>query len=266
LYAIGGAFLFVPLLLALVVRRTVFSLADIPFLKPLVRQGAVEDRDDAPAGNEQREVAISGQVVRLIDLLFGLVIVQAAVTYRSAFRAHENHASSAVIVALVLVLYTVVRSFIDWHIHMEGNPFQMKTSAARNIFGRTVQIRTIERWRLYVDFVIVAAYSFLLLRAHVLLAGPGESIQLFFWTFPTIYLLYLVWGELLATTTGEERFSPRLLLAALVVSVILAVLYMTLGETGVGYNALFLSLELLLMLGYRALNWSQDDTIGSARA
>jgi hypothetical protein len=277
LYVIGGVLIAIPLipLLTLTV-GTLLELADDVLPKMLTRKGEVDARSKEPLpGNSAREADISAQLVRLIDFLYGLVIVQGAIVYRSIFTARDNDASVSVILALAVIFYTVIRSFIDWHTVMEDKPFQIKTSAKRRLLGKERQIRTIDMWRLYLDFVIVAVYSLLLLRAHVLLEEPNATLKVFFWTFAGIYLLYLLWGELQFVTNRKQMpddtrdFSPSLLIVTLVLSILITAGYtLTVDEhwwSGRGPNILFLAVEFALMWWYRWRNWRQHDTILSAR-
>lgn len=197
---------------------------------------------------------MSSQLVRLIDLLFALVLVQGAVHYRSVFGV-PSHIGLQVVLALLLVYYTVVRSFIDWHIAMESAPYRIMRS----------QCRTSELRRVYVDFLIVALYSFMLLKAHVLLTAPDAGLRLFFWSFPVLYALYLVWGWLRARAYHVQQFSERLLVLCLGLSIVLAAAYEAIfGTTAAGrrtVNSVALASALVLMACFRHFNWRQQPVI-----
>jgi hypothetical protein len=218
--------------------------------------------------SEKRQRDVSGQLVRLIDILFGLVIVQGALFYRPILAAHGTR-NWAVVLALALVMYTVVRSFVDWHTLMERNSYKISTSTAISLrpwLRGALQARTLDLWRLYVDFVIVAVYSVMLLRAHVLLGSPAAGLRLFFWLFPGLFLLYLAWGELLRLRTGTQEFEEGLLLAAIAASGSLAALYNVayasgwLADHGMARNIFFLTTEFVIMVLYRCFNWEQTPT------
>jgi len=213
----------------------------------------------------QKEADVSGQLVRLIDLLFGLVIVQGALYYRPLLAAH-GHVTAPATVALTLIMYTVVRSFVDWHTLMEHAPYRIMTSTKRP--SSLLQVRTLELWRLYVDFLIVATYSFLLLRGHVLLKTPAAHLRLFFWSFAGIFALYWVWGELLHLSSGEERqFKEKLLFIAVGAAILLASGYTaTVGDKhlagdGIKHNDIALAIAFAIMVLYRFGNWKQQKTI-----
>jgi len=212
---------------------------------------------------------ISDQLVRLIDILFGLVIVEGALFYRPILAAHDSR-NVAAILALVLIMYTVVRSFVDWHVLMEQSPYRIITSSkadAKSGSPRSLQVRTLDLWRLYVDFIIVATYSVMLLRGHVLVGDSAAGLRFFFWTFPAIFVLYLIWGEFLRRSTAAQQFSEWLLLIVLALSLTLAVLYNVaydlkwLTGHGTWRNAIALGVALLVTMGYRYFNWKQQKTV-----
>ncbi len=233
----------------------------------IVNRFTPRPRDKATSREEKD---ISGQLVRLIDVLFALVIVQGALFYRPLFAAHGQR-NAPTIIALALIMYTVVRSFVDWHILMESAPYQIVTSYRPSFsrrWSRRMQVRTLELWRLYADFLIVAAYSVLLLRAHVLLSDPAAALRFFFWTFPAIFCLYLMWGELLRhASRGRQQFREGLLLIVLGVSVVLAIAYHvtanehTFSGYGTARNVVGLLIEAGIMVVYRHFNWKQQKTI-----
>lgn len=221
------------------------------------------------ATDPEWEKDISGQLVRLIDILFGLVIVQGALFYRSILSAHGAR-NAPVILALALIMYTVVRSFVDWHTFMEHHPYRISTAShptTRPRWSPPIQVRTLDLWRLYVDFIIVATYAVLLLRAHVLLSDPAADLRFFMYLFPGVFLLYLLWGELLRLSSGALQFTAELLLIFIGLSLALAILYNVAYDhrwlTGYGTlrNLLAVGVAALIMAGYRFLNWKQQQTV-----
>lgn len=205
----------------------------------------------------RREIATSGHLVRLIDVLYALGLAQGAVTYRSIFGTPSDM-SVQVVLALVLVYYTIARSFIDWHIAMESGPYRIMRA----------DHRTSELRRVYVDFAIVALYAFMLFKAHPLLESPDAGLRLFFWAFPMLFALYLLWGRLRRHAHGSQQFSPALLLLFLVLWLVLAVAYEIVFEScdldHRTVNAIALGLALLLMACYRHFNWQQQEVIDSS--
>jgi hypothetical protein len=209
-------------------------------------------RDDLSDGLELRA---SQQLVSTIDVLLALVLVEGAVFYRQIF-ASPSSANAPVLLAMALIYYTAVRSFIDWHAAMEASRYRILTNGHRDA----------ELGRVFLDFAIMASYSFLLLRAHVLIADPGADLLAIAITYPAIYVLYIAWGLLLcrADPTTAYRFSRRLLLVTAALAGALLLCYVVarqngwLGSDGQVLNAGLLVLELLIVVWYRRMNWRQQ--------
>jgi hypothetical protein len=202
---------------------------------------------------ERRTMELSRQMTRLVDVLYALVLVQGAVYYRSLFTlSDEFHHPSRflpVVLALILVYFTAIQSFIDYHLASEDQPYQILDEGKRGF----------DLWRFYLDILIVGIYSFLLLKCHVLLSDPGADLVPVFWTFPVIFALYLGWGELRrkAKGSGDLPYKRTLLVVMLILYAFLAAGY---AQTASGWrvNAGFLGGALALMLFYRWMNWAQN--------
>jgi hypothetical protein len=222
--------------------------------------------------NTAQEKDVSERLLDLIDILFGLVIVEGALYYRSILAAH-GHRNLPVVIALALIMYTAVRSFVDLHSLMEYAPYQIMTEEPRSCqwLCEPVKLRTLELWRLYTDFLIVAAYSVMLLRAHALLDDQAAGLRFLMWSFPALVVLYLFWGELFRQSAGRQQFKVSLLVWTLVGSIVIAIAYnltwdlKLLAGHGTLRNVIFLALEAALMCGYRSRNWRQQLTIATAR-
>ncbi len=210
---------------------------------------------------EDLELRTSQQLVGIIDILLGLTLVEGAVSFRSMF-AEGSNANLPAMVAMVLIYYTAVRSFIDWHIAMEVRPYRILTEGSR----------LSELGRVLLDFVIMASYSFLILRAHILIEKPGSDILAIAITYPAIYCAYIVWGILRENTTPgpplqretPKPFRPTLLLVTLLIACGLLAGYVVgrahgwLGSNKADLNTALLCAELLLIGWYRHKNWSQQ--------
>jgi hypothetical protein len=197
--------------------------------------------------------AASDQLVGIIDVLLGLTLVEGALAYRSMF-TQGSTANVTAILAMALVYYTAVRSFIDWHLAMVAYPYRVLTEC----------VRTLELGRVLLDFVIMASYSFLILRGHVLIGNPGSDLTAIAITYPAVYFAYLVWGELLKCAYGKLPFKRTLLFVVLLLSGVLLAVYLVgrghrwLGTDEEGLNIAFLSGELILVYWFRHKNWSQQ--------
>jgi hypothetical protein len=206
---------------------------------------------------DEAELRASQQLVGIIDVLLGLTLVEGALGFRSMF-TEGSSANVPAVVAMVLVYYTAVRSFVDWHLAMETYRYRVLTEDRRGS----------ELRRVFLDFMIMASYSFLILRTHVLIGKPGSDLTAVAITYPAVYLAYLVWGELVKKAYPimwcPGQFRRRLLVVTFLVSGVLLVAYQAgyqqgwLGTDQKDFNTVFLSGELVLMLWFRHKNWSQQ--------
>jgi hypothetical protein len=193
--------------------------------------------------------------VGIIDVLLALVLVEGAVFYRHVFTAPSS-ANAPVVVAMVLIYYTAIRSFMDWHLAMEEMRYRVLTNGHRRP----------ELLRVFLDFAIMASYSLLLLRAHVLIDKPGANLLAIAIIYPAVYFLYMVWGELLRLAHGHagKEFKRALLFFATVVALALLFGYIAGRANGWiftnhrDFNVLFLAAELLLVIVYREMNSEQQ--------
>jgi uncharacterized membrane protein len=203
------------------------------------------------AVDKDRQLEISRQMTRLIDVVYGLVLVQGAIFYRSLFtigdKFHHFDQWAPVVAALVLIYFTAIQSFVDFHIASEEKPYRLLGKKS----GRNLT-------RFYLDVVIVGLYSFLLLKCHVLITDPGADLTPAFWAFPVIFVLYIVWGILRcwARPGGFQQESKRFLLlgGCLAAYLALAIVYANLSG-GWNTNLIFLLIALAVMLIYRGFNW-----------
>ena len=208
-------------------------------------------------GCESRQAEVSRQVTGLIDVLYGLVLVQGAVSYRAIFVEPGEFLHPPrflpVVAALVLVYFIAVQSYVDFHLAAEGQPYRFLNKGKRRM----------DLWRFYLDILIVGLYSFLLLKCHPLIGSPDADLRPVFIAIPVIFVLYLLWGALRSGCSPfhgfatAQRYSPLLLFVFLVAFVFLAGVYLLLPATW-QVNAAFLSAALAIMAGYRWLNWNQN--------
>ncbi len=197
----------------------------------------------------RRQTELSHRVTTLIDVLYGLVLVTGAESYHRIFtdgRYLHPDQGLPVWIAVVFVYFTTVQSFVDFHLSEEDRPYLLLDEGNRGVDLR----------RFYLDIVIVGFYSFLLLRCHVLLESAGGDLTAVFIALPAIFALYLLWGRF-RDGSATRHYSPRLLKAMLAIYGVLAVAYPLFDPSWV-INAAFLAAALVLMVGYRWLNWAQN--------
>jgi hypothetical protein len=202
---------------------------------------------------QQRQRELSGNLIGLIDVLYALVLVQGAVAYRSLFENGSEflHLERClpVVLALALIFFTAIHSFIDYHLAAADQPYQLLDK----------QKRQRDLLRFYLDIVIVGMYSFILLKCHVLLYNPGGDLLFAFLMFPALFLLFVGWGELRRRTAPGTRqpYDVRLLLFFFFAYGLLALAYLLTSNGWIG-NSEFLLAAFLLMGFYRWLNWRQN--------
>jgi hypothetical protein len=224
------------------------------FQKGLTERGE-EYTDSELATSDNRAVRqrdLSRQLIVLVDVLYALVLVGGAEAYRSLFTMGGEFQDVSrflpVVLALILIYFTTIHSFIDYHLASEDQPYQFLDRLRRRI----------DLGRFYLDILIVGLYSFALLKSHVLLDSPGADLTPVLFTFPGIFLLFIIWGALRAQTAeGKQPYSPRLLYLIWAIYFLLAVAYACTSNGWIG-NAEFLGAAILIMLFYRWMNWRQN--------
>jgi 5'(3')-deoxyribonucleotidase len=142
---------------------------------------------------------ISDNLVRLVQVVFGLVVAQSLLLYRSVIVAPGSpHYLAAV--ALLVIYATTVLSWIDWHRTMEFNPYNLNPRHPYKIQ---------EQFRLGVDLVIVSIYAYALFTIAIFETDPRNSVARFLLAFPLIFLAYVVSGLLRRLTHGKHASNLR---------------------------------------------------------
>lgn len=146
-----------------------------------------------------RDQRISDNLVRLVQVIFGLVIAQSLLLYRTVIvTPGAPHYLAAA--ALVVVYTTTVFSWLDWHITMEFNPYNLNPSHPFKVH---------EQWRLAVDLFIVTVYAYTLFTIASFEDDPRYSLSRFLFAFPLFFLAYLVSGALRRITHGKHASNFR---------------------------------------------------------
>jgi hypothetical protein len=212
-----------------------------------------EERDSSLDRNtlESVEASTSGHLVRMIDFIFALVLGQALLRYQAVV-VTPFHSNVPVVLALVTIYYTVIRSFIAWHSAIEHRRYRIDAP----------KVRKTELWRVYIDVVIVATYAYLLLTAEPLIHNGGANLQKLLWGFPLLFLLYVVWGQLRRVVWGPDDFDLAFLIVfgsayAVVAAIYTVAPWNLLADEKILVNAIFLGFSLFLMILYRKINFSQ---------
>lgn len=177
---------------------------------------------------EQRTKNISDQLVRLVQVFFGVVAGQGLVLYRDVVTSPLRHEHIVATLALFSIYVMIVWSWIDWNSSMEDHPYDFRTRA-QNRVGRW-QTRA-ERWRFYCDIAIVVFYSYMLFQVWPVRAMPDGDMRYLLLGYPLVYALYFVSGELRILRYGELASNLRPILEFLAAFVCLLVSYILLWRT-----------------------------------
>ena len=87
---------------------------------------------------------ISDQLVRLVQVVFALVLGQSLVVFSGVLLDPMAHGLAAF--AWVSVSYTIVASWIDWHVVMARRPYDTR--------------QPVDRFRIYSDVGIAVLYAY----------------------------------------------------------------------------------------------------------
>lgn len=200
--------------------------------------------------SEAHEAVTSGHMVRMIDFFFALVLAQGILRFDDAIQA-PWHSNPPVLLALVAIYYTVIRSFVGWHAAIEERRYRLFVA----------KVRTTELWRVYIDVAIVVVYAYLLINAEPLQEDAGNDITALLWGFPVLFLLYGLWGHFRRIAWGKDGFSLPVLGCFGSAYIVLATLYCTdpfdFGGSASLANSLALGAALALMVAYRFINFWQ---------
>lgn len=187
----------------------------------------------------------SEQLVKLPEIIFGLVLAQSLVSYRAILidpvPSHDPTSHVVAIAALVTVYVTTVLSWYDWHHTMMDRPYDMSR------YGGS------EWFRLATDMVIVVLYAYLLFSITPFGSDPTASIWRHVLGYPLIFVVYLLSGAARRRAYGPLASNLRGIIAFLVILAGVVVEYRLLTRQGasLGLNVVVLLAVLGLMLFYR---------------
>jgi hypothetical protein len=193
----------------------------------------------------------SDHFVRMIDVLFALVLGQAFIHYPDAVVHPFARKNLVLVCALLLLYYTVVRSFVAWHVTQELGPYRLMGPFKDN---------NSERYRLYLDLGIVVVYASMLFAAGDLVpADAHDSLAPFLIGFPLIFALYLGSGVLRQWAYDRSASRPTRIVVFLTLFTALCIAYVVLRDVAHGWfvrhgeavNVSVLAGTLLLIVGFR---------------
>jgi hypothetical protein len=200
---------------------------------------------------DERTRRISDQLVRLVQVFFGVVAGQGLVLYHEVVVSPLQHNRIPAALALTSIYVMIVWSWIDWNSTMDDRPYDFR-SRARTTLGRW-QTR-FERWRLYSDIVIVVLYSYMLFQVAPLVNHPNFDIRYLLLGYPLVFALYLVSGELRILRYGRPASNIQPILEHLVIFIALFIVYILLRQSQLSefwLNCSTLAIAIALTRAYR---------------
>jgi hypothetical protein len=192
------------------------------------------------------ETQISSHLVRMIDFIFALVLGQGLLRFHSVVKDPFS-ANLQVVLALVLIYYTVVRSFIAWHISVETGHYKIASDE-----------RKTELLRVFMDLFVVVLYAYMLFAAEPLRDHPRSDIDALLLAFPMVFVLYLAWEVLRRMAWSESDDAELWVLGGF--AVLYGMLLWAYGCLPSGIdpemrNSAVLAVALVLMAAYRLISF-----------
>ena len=182
---------------------------------------------------------ISDQLVRLVQVFFALVLGQSLVVFNAVLLDPLAHWLAAV--AWVSVFYTIVASWIDWHVVMARRPYDTRQS--------------VDRFRIYSDVGIAVLYAYLLYTIEALITDPSVTLGYHLVGYPLLFVLYLASGLLRLRVHGSRASRPLPMVCAGALYVGVLVGYSAVRSRSYFneevLNAITILITFLLMFGYR---------------
>ncbi len=204
-----------------------------------------------------RDRRISDQLVRLVQIVFGLVVAQSFLLHRDIVLHPVSPKNFLSALALATVYITTVLSWIDWHVTMELRPYNFNP---RNHYRMT------EQFRLGLDLLVVTVYAYLLLAVGDLKPSPlstttpqevsNGGVASFLMGFPVLFVTYLLSGLARRRAHGRLATNPLpILVFGLAYIALLIAYYFLRPALGAGF-AMWIDFgailtAFVLMLAYR---------------
>ena len=194
---------------------------------------------------QQDQIArISGNLVALVDIVFAVVIAESLIRYEDIIFRPTWGLSFA---SIMLVYFTVVLSWVDYHVSMDKYPYNRD--------------KTMWWLRFFADLMIVVVYTYLLFAIHRV--DLGGTLARFLPGFAIVYLLYFISG--LARCCEYDREASRFKLIAVfgaflcLLAVGYAVIQNALPDSFADWkkqiNWASLGLAFTLIVAYRVTRW-----------
>jgi len=106
---------------------------------------------------------------------------------------------AVLVTGLLAIYYTTIRSWLDWHITMERNPYSLFQPADATSSPETA--------RIHLDLAVVSVYAYLLLQLHTVVPNQTDSRRGYLIGFVLAFALYLASGIIRQWTHGQRASS-----------------------------------------------------------
>lgn len=159
----------------------------------------------------EQDRRVSDQLVRLIQVIFGIVLAQSLVRYDTVILAPFSRNHFLAFCGLITVFTATILSWIDWHITMEKRPYNLGPGEPLSIYHKL---------RVFSDVLVVTIYAYVLFAIKDFSDDSSGDISDFILGFMFIFVGYLISGTLRRKVYG--RLASTIWLINLFVIIFLA--------------------------------------------
>ena len=186
---------------------------------------------------QDTQSSISGSLTILVDIVFGVVIAESFALYHN-YLFHPS--ISPIFVGLLTVYLVTIMSWIGYHSSIAQYPY--KDSG----LGKA---------RFVADLATVAMYAYLVYAVGGF-TTTSVNLSYYLWGFPTIFLLYIISGQIRRKEYSPEASKQRLLFAYLFGFISMCCIYQFLVFPVLSsylwiLNWVFISLQPIVNIAYR---------------
>jgi len=130
---------------------------------------------------------LSDKIVRLIQVLFGVILAQGILRNSELVASPFASANLAAAIGFASLYFTTVRSWIDWHLTMTKYPYDVRLTSPH---------RSTEMMRIWTDIGFVLTYAYMLFTIERLIGNPDADLLPHLEGYAVLFSLYLASGLL----------------------------------------------------------------------
>ena len=143
---------------------------------------------------------LSDKIVRLIQVLFGVILAQGILRNSDLVTSPFAAANIVATIGFVSLYFTTVRSWIDWHLTMTKYPYDIRLGSPH---------RSTEMFRIWADVLFVVTYAYLLFTVEPLIGNPNADLLPHLQGYAVLFTLYLTSGLLRRRHYGNAAGQVR---------------------------------------------------------